>query len=290
MVDILRPRSGGRYLDATVGIGGHAEALLIGSGPAGHVCGIDRDAEALALAGDRLRQFGDRVELAQGDFAMLGSVVAENEWGSFDGILCDLGISSFQLDDASRGFSFTRDGPLDMRMDRHAGRKTAAELLARLSEREIAEILWDYGEERWARRIAARIVAERRQRPLTSTAHLAHLVASAIPRRAWPRRIHVATRTFQALRIAVNDELASLERGLKDGIGLLVPAGRICIISFHSLEDRIVKETFRAWARSVPARVRLLTKRPVVPTEGEIETNPRARSAKLRAAERIETG
>ncbi len=290
MVAILRPRSGDRYLDATVGMGGHAEALLIGSGPAGHVCGIDRDAEALAVARDRLRQFGDRVELAQGDFAMLGSVIAENGWGSFDGILFDLGISSFQLDDASRGFSFTRDGPLDMRMDRHAGRKTAAELLARLSEREIAEILWDYGEERWARRIAARIVAERCQRPLTSTAHLAHLVASAIPRRAWPRRIHVATRTFQALRIAVNDELASLERGLQDAIRLLEPTGRICIISFHSLEDRIVKETFRTWARSVPARVRLLTKRPVVPTEGEIETNPRARSAKLRAAERIETG
>lgn len=287
MVAILRPRSGGRYLDATVGMGGHAEALLIGSGPAGHVCGIDRDAEALAVARDRLRQFGDRIELAQGDFALLGSVVAANEWGSFDGILFDLGISSFQLDDASRGFSFTRDGPLDMRMERHAGRKTAAELLARLSEREIAEILWDYGEERWARRIAARIVAERCQRPLTSTAHLAHLVASAIPRRAWPRRIHVATRTFQALRIAVNDELASLERGLQDAIRLLVPAGRICTISFHSLEDRIVKETFRTWARSVPARVHLLTKRPVVPTEGEVETNPRARSAKLRAAERL---
>ena len=287
MVAILSPRSGDRYLDATVGMGGHAEALLIGSGPAGHVCGIDRDAEALAVARDRLQQFGDRVELAQGDFAMLGSVVAENEWGSFDGILFDLGFSSFQLDDASRGFSFTRDGPLDMRMDRHGGRKTAAELLARLSEHEIAEILWDYGEERWARRIAARIVDERRQRPLTSTAHLAHLVASAIPRRAWPRRIHVATRTFQALRIAVNDELASLERGLQDAIRVLVPAGRICTISFHSLEDRIVKETFRAWARSVPARVRLLTKRPVVPTEGEIETNPRARSAKLRAAERL---
>ena len=284
---VLQPRSGGRYLDATVGMGGHAEALLMASGSAGHLCGIDRDAEALALARDRFRQFGDRVELLQGDFAMLVSVAADNGWGPFDGILFDLGLSSFQLDDASRGFSFTRDGPLDMRMDREGGRKMAAELLARLPERELAEILWRYGEERWARRIAARIVAERRVQPFTSTAQLARLVAGAVPRRAWPRRIHVATRTFQALRIAVNDELASFRRGLQDAIGLLAPAGRACIISFHSLEDRIAKETLRDWARSKPPRVRLLTKRPVVPTEAEIEANPRARSAKLRAAERL---
>ncbi len=257
------------------------------SGPAGHLCGVDRDAEALALARDRLRQFGDRDELLQGDFAMLASVAADNGWGPFDGILFDLGLSSFQLDDASRGFSFTRDGPLDMRMDRQGGRKTAAELLARLPERELAETLWRYGEERWARRIAARIVAERRVQPLTSTAQLARLVAGAVPRRAWPRRIHVATRTFQALRIAVNDELASFRRGLQDAIGLLAPAGRVCVISFHSLEDRIAKEALRDWARSKPPRVRLLTKRPVVPTEAEIEANPRARSAKLRAAERL---
>lgn len=284
---MLRPRSGGYYLDATVGVGGHAEALLIGSGPAGRLCGIDRDAEALALARDRLGRFGDRVELLQGDFAMLGSVAAKNGWGPFDGILFDLGLSSFQLDDASRGFSFTRDGPLDMRMDRQGGRQTAAELLARLPEREIAKILWDYGEERWARRIAARIVAERREQPLASTTQLARLVAATVPRRAWPRRIHVATRTFQALRIAVNNELASLSRGLQDALGLLVPEGRICIISFHSLEDRIAKETLRGWARSEPPRVRLLTKRPVVPTRAEIEANPRARSGKLRAAERL---
>lgn len=284
---ILRPRSGGRYLDVTVGMGGHAEALLIASGPAGHLCGIDRDAEALAVARDRLRRFVDRVEVVQGNFAMLGSIAAENGWGPFDGILFDLGLSSFQLDDASRGFSFSRDGPLDMRMDRQGARKTATELLARLPEREIARILWEFGEERWARRIAARIVAERRERPVASTAQLARLVAAAVPRRAWPRRIHVATRTFQALRIAVNDELASLTQGLQEAIGLLLPAGRMCIISFHSLEDRIAKETLRGWARSEPPRVRLVTKRPVVPTEHEIEANPRARSAKLRAAERL---
>ncbi|MDD5559462.1 16S rRNA (cytosine(1402)-N(4))-methyltransferase RsmH [Candidatus Methylomirabilis sp.] len=285
-VAILQPRAGGRYLDATVGLGGHAEALLTRSEPTGHLCGIDRDAEALAVAKSRLRQFGDRVELFQGDFAMLSAVAAENGWGPFDGILFDLGFSSFQLDDASRGFSFMKDGPLDMRMDRQGGGKSAADLLARLSERELARLLQEYGEERWARRIASRIVEERRKQPLTSTAQLVRLVAAVVPRRAWPRRIHVATRTFQALRIAVNDELTRLTHGLQDAIELLATGGRICIISFHSLEDRIVKETLRGWARSEPPRVHLLTKRPVVPTEREIEANPRARSAKLRAAER----
>jgi 16S rRNA (cytosine1402-N4)-methyltransferase len=285
-VAILQPRSGGCYLDATVGLGGHAEALLIESAPAGRLCGIDRDAETLDMAKGRLRQFGSRVELRQGDFAKLGALAAENGWGPFDGILLDLGFSSFQLDNASRGFSFMRDGPLDMRMDRQGCDKSAAELLARISERELARLLQDYGEERWARRIAARIVEARRTQPLTSTAQLARVVAAAVPRRAWPRRIHVATRTFQALRIAVNDELARLRRGLQDAIELLAIGGRICIISFHSLEDRIVKETLRGWARSEPPRIHLLTKRPVAPTEQESETNPRSRSAKLRAAER----
>lgn len=284
---ILRPRSGGRNLDATVGTGGHAEALLIESGPAGRLFGMDRDAEALAVARDRLRPFGDRVELLHGDFAALGSIAADNGWGAFDGILFDLGLSSFQLDDASRGFSFAREGPLDMRMDPQGHGKTAADLLARLSEREIAGILWEYGEERWAKRIAARIVEDRRAQPLTTTSQLARAVAAAVPRRAWPRRIHVATRTFQALRIAVNEELPSLQRGLEDAVGLLAPTGRMCIISFHSLEDRIVKHTLRGWAHSEPPRVRLLTKRPVVPTQAEVEANPRARSAKLRAAERL---
>lgn len=283
---ILRPQSGGRYLDATVGLGGHAEAILAESAPAGRLYGIDRDAEALALARDRLGRFGDRVELCRADFAGLSAITAEQGWGPFDGILFDLGVSSFQLDDASRGFSFMREGPLDMRMDRHGCERSAAELLARISERDLARLLQEYGEERWARRIASRIVQERQTRPLTSTAQLARLVAAAVPRRAWPRRIHVATRTFQALRIAVNNELARLRRGLQDAVALLAAGGRIGVISFHSLEDRIVKETLRGWARSDPPRVRLLTKRPICPTEPEIEANPRARSAKLRAAER----
>lgn len=283
---ILQPRSGGRYLDATVGLGGHAEAILTESAPSGYLCGIDRDAEALALAGDRLGQFGNRVELVHGDFERLGAIAAESGWTPFDGILFDLGVSSFQLDDACRGFSFMREGPLDMRMDRRGDERSAAELLARISERELIRLLQEYGEERWAKRIAARIIQERQTRPVTSTAQLARLVAAAVPRRAWPRRIHVATRTFQALRIAVNNELVRLMRGLQEAVQWLTAGGRICVISFHSLEDRIVKETLRGWARSEPPRVHLLTKRPVGPTEREVDLNPRARSAKLRAAER----
>ncbi|MBZ0168410.1 MAG: 16S rRNA (cytosine(1402)-N(4))-methyltransferase RsmH [Kofleriaceae bacterium] len=283
---ILQPRTGGRYLDATVGLGGHAEAILAESAPAGRLFGIDRDAEALALARDRLGHFGGRVELVQGDFARLGAIAAESGWTPFDGILFDLGVSSFQLDNASRGFSFMRDGPLDMRMDRGGDERSAAELLARISERELVRLLQEYGEERWAKRIAARIVQERQTQMPTSTAQLARLVATAVPRRAWPRRIHVATRTFQALRIAVNNELVRLMRGLQEAVQWLTAGGRICVISFHSLEDRIVKEAFRGWARSEPPRVHLLTKRPVGPTEREIDANPRARSAKLRAAER----
>jgi 16S rRNA (cytosine1402-N4)-methyltransferase len=287
VVAILRPRPGGRYLDATVGTGGHADALLLASEPDGRLCGIDRDAEAIASAAERLGRFGSRVELVHGNFARLRSIAAEEGWAPFDGIVYDLGVSSFQLDDASRGFSFGREGPLDMRMDRRLSGMTAAELLNRLPERDIARILREFGEERWARRIAARVVAERRVRPLSTTTDLARLVAAAIPRRAWPRRIHVATRTFQALRIAVNDELAALQQGLSDVLELLVPGGRVCVISFHSLEDRIVKETFRAWARPAEARARVLTRRPVVPTEEEVAANPRARSARLRAAERL---
>jgi 16S rRNA (cytosine1402-N4)-methyltransferase len=283
---ILRPRPDGCYLDATVGMGGHAEALLRASGPTGRLCGIDRDDESLALARDRLRAFADRIDLHHGDFARLGSIAAAKRWGPFDGILFDLGLSSSQLDDPSRGFSFGREGPLDMRMDRRGTGTTAAELLARLPGREIARILREYGEERWASRIAARIVAERRKAPLRSTTELSRLVAASIPRRAWPRRIHVATRTFQALRIAVNDELTCLDRALPNARGLLAPGGRLCVVSFHSLEDRVVKERFRGWVRSDPMGVRLLTARPIVPSEDEVRVNPRARSAKLRAVER----
>lgn len=286
-MELLKPQAGGRYLDSTVGLGGHAEAILERSAPTGLVYGIDRDAEALELAWARLHRFGGRVELLHGDFRDLSRLT--EGWGPFDGILFDLGVSSFQLADPERGFSFTKEGPLDMRMDRSGGR-TAAELLKGLSEGELIRILQEYGEERWARRIAKAIVKVGKEEPLISTRQLRELVERSIPRPAWPRRIHPATRTFQALRIATNDELRGLDRALEEAAGLLSPGGRIVVIAFHSLEDRIVKETFRALSFKEPRLFRLLTKKPLAPSEEELERNPRSRSAKLRALEKLTTG
>jgi len=281
VLEILRPVPGGSYLDATVGLGGHAEAILRASQPTGTLLGLDRDAEALALAAERLGPFGGRVTLRQGRYEDLGDLVGIGR--TFDGILFDLGASSLQLDSAARGFSFGREGPLDMRMDRRGG-QTAADLVNRLPERELADLIFRWGEERFSRRIAGAIVEARRRSPIRTTTALAEVVARAIPRAAWPRRIHPATRTFQALRIAVNDELGGLDRALEEAVGLLRPAGRLAVISFHSLEDRIVKQ---AWRRlEATGRVRSLTRRPVTPTEAEAARNPRARSARLRALER----
>lgn len=278
---VLRPRPGGRYLDATVGLGGHAEAILQASEPSGMLLGVDRDAGALALARQRLAPFGQRVRLLQGRYEELTHLV---EAGSvFDGVLFDLGASSLQLDTAERGFSFGREGPLDMRMDRSAG-ETAADLLARLSERELADLIFRWGEERWARRIGRALVTTRRRAPIRTTTALADIVAGAIPRAAWPRHIHPATRTFQALRIAVNGELAELGSALEGAVQLLRPEGRVAAISFHSLEDRIVKQTWRRLESA--GGVRILTKRPITPTDAEAAANPRGRSAKLRAVER----
>ena len=281
VIGLLLPRPAGRYLDATVGLGGHAEAILRASGPTGTVLGIDRDAEALARSRERLAAFGARLTLRQGRYEALTELLGSAE--PFDGILFDLGASSVQLDTADRGFSFAHAGPLDMRMDRSGG-ATAAELVERLSERELADLIFEWGEERWSRRIARTIVTARRERSIATTTDLAAIVARSIPRRLWPRHIHPATRTFQALRIAVNQELVGLERALEDAVRLLAPGGRVVVISFHSLEDRIVKRTWRRLAEDGMARV--LTKRPVVPGEAEQSANPRSRSAKLRAAER----
>jgi len=288
VLDLLHPRPGGRYLDCTVGLGGHAEAILAAGGPAVLLCGIDRDAETLKLAEERLRRFQGQVQLVHGDFRELRGIVQRQGWDSFDGILFDLGISSFQLRSPERGFSFTTNGPLDMRMDRSGGSRTAAELLATLSERELAMILWAFGEERFSRRIAKAIVKVREQDPITSTKQLKDLIERTVPRSAWPRKIHPATRTFQALRIAVNDELTGLREALEEAAGLLEPGGRLVVIAFHSLEDRIVKETFRRLAGQEPSAFRLLTKKPVVPSEEEREQNPHSRSARLRALERAE--
>lgn len=282
IVAILQPRPGGRYLDATVGVGGHAETILRASEPTGTLVGIDRDAEALALARQRLDVFGERVMLLHGRYEYLTELVGAGR--AFDGILFDLGASSLQLDTAARGFSFGREGPLDMRMDRSGG-STAADIAARLSEQELADLIFRFGEERWSRRIARAIVEARQEEPIRSTTALANVVSRAIPRRHWPRHIHPATRTFQALRIVVNDELGRLDRALAQAVDLLHPAGRVVVMSFHSLEDRVVKQEWRNMAAA--GTVRILTKRPMRPGEAETTANPRARSAKLRAVERL---
>ncbi len=283
VVTFLRPRPGGGYLDATVGLGGHAEAILAAAGEAAELVGLDRDAEALEQARTRLAVFGARVTLHHARYEVLDQVVAPD--ARFDGILFDLGVSSFQFDEPERGFSFTREGPLDMRMDRSTG-ATAAELLRRLPERDLADLIYRFGEERFARRIARAIHARRHTDPIRTTTALADLVAAAVPRSQWPRHIHPATRTFQALRIAVNDELRGLSGALDAAAGRLAPGGRLAAISFHSLEDRIVKQT---WRRLQAERgMRVVTRKPVGPAEAEVTANPRARSAKLRALERPE--
>lgn len=289
VVAALGPRPDGLYLDCTVGGGGHAAAILDAAGPPSRLVGVDRDPEAIAVARAALERFGDRVRLIHGDFRELPRLLSPLHLGRFDGILFDLGVSSLQIADPGRGFSFSMEGPLDMRMDRHGGGLTARALLHVLPEERLARIIREYGEERWARQIARGIVRARGHGSLETTQELATVVSRAIPRRLWPRRIHPATRTFQAIRIAVNQELEGLEEALEAAIDLLKVGGRICVIAFHSLEDRVVKHLFRRLAvpGAVPG-VRILTRRPVTPSAEETGVNPRARSAKLRAAERRE--
>ncbi|HTX53675.1 MAG TPA: 16S rRNA (cytosine(1402)-N(4))-methyltransferase RsmH [Candidatus Baltobacteraceae bacterium] len=279
VVAALRPKPGGRYLDATVGLGGHAEALLLKSAPDGVLSGVDCDPEALALTRARLAAFGGRLTLIGGRYEDLPALVGDA--APFDGVLFDLGASSLQFDSPERGFAFGREGPLDMRMNRRTG-ETATDLVARLSERDLADLIYRWGEERWSRRIARAIVTAQAHEPITTTGQLAAVVARAIPRRFWPRHIHPATRTFQALRIAVNEELVGLGLALEAGVSLLAPGGRAAAISFHSLEDRIVKQT---WRRLAEAGVQIVTKRPITPGPDEAAANPRARSAKLRVIE-----
>ncbi|HXE80692.1 MAG TPA: 16S rRNA (cytosine(1402)-N(4))-methyltransferase RsmH [Vicinamibacterales bacterium] len=279
----LEPSRGGLFVDCTVGLGGHARALL--EAGASRVIGLDRDPDALTAARASLERWADRVELVHADYRTLDAVLDARGIAVVDGALADLGVSSMQLETDGRGFSFRRDGPLDMRMDRTSG-PTAADLVNTAPEGEIADVIRRYGEERFARRIARRIVEARTRRPITTTGELADLVRRAVPVRGRPR-IDPATRTFQALRIWVNRELEGLDAFLRAGVRRLRAGARLVVISFHSLEDRIVKHTFRALASGPGALVTVLTKRPVVPDEAEIERNPRARSAKLRAAERL---
>ncbi len=295
----LAPRPGGIYLDGTVGGAGHAAMILDASAPDGILVGLDRDEEALAAARIKLAPYGKRAQLFHGNFAGLAEVVAELGITGIDGFLLDLGVSSHQLDSGERGFSFQQEAPLDMRMD--AGSDgTAAELVNGLAEEELARIIREYGEERWAKRIAAFIVHARAEAPIETTARLVDIIKGAIPRGAWEDRLHPATRTFQGLRIAVNDELGSLERGVSAGLRLLNKGGRGVVISFHSLEDRLVKNSFRGLAqgctcpKSFPRcvcnftpQVKVLTGKPVTAGDAELSENPRARSAKLRAVEKL---
>ena len=278
----LAPAGGGLFVDCTVGPGGHARALL--EAGASRVIGLDRDRDALAIAAAGLAGFGDRVELVHADFRSVAEVLASRGIETIDGALADLGVSSLQVDAAGRGFSFRRDEPLDMRMDRSAG-ATAADLVNTTTEAELADIIFRFGEERHSRRIAHAIVEARRRQPVATTGQLAAIVRRAMPTRGW-QRIDPATRTFQALRIRVNRELEGLDTFLRSVVARLRDGGRVVVISFHSLEDRIVKHTLRALER-VEALVKVLTKRPVVPGDAELARNPRARSAKLRAAERL---
>jgi 16S rRNA (cytosine1402-N4)-methyltransferase len=283
VVQHLRPERGGLFVDCTVGLGGHARALL--QAGATRLIALDRDRDALGRARDLLAPWSDRVELVHADYRSIEEVLDRHGYPLVDGALADLGVSSLQFDEPGRGFSFQRDEPLDMRMDRSGG-NTAADLVARATEQELADAIYAYGEERFSRRIARSIVAARREAPVDTTAKLASIVRRAIPRRG-PMRIDPATRTFQALRIWVNRELEGLDRFLEAAARRLRGGGRLVVITFHSLEDRIVKHTFRALEKSREAALKILTKKPIVPDEDEVRLNPRARSAKLRAAERL---
>jgi 16S rRNA (cytosine1402-N4)-methyltransferase len=297
VIELLSPGPGKRYLDGTLGGGGHSEQILINSDPDGQVLGLDRDDEALGAARERLRRFDERLIARQASFAEALDILGEIGWQRVDGAILDLGISSHQIDSRERGFSFRSDAALDMRMDRRQS-LDAREIVNSYAADDLARIFREYGEEPQARRLARAIVEQRRTRPLENTGELVRLVEQIKGRGR--REHHSATQVFQALRIAVNQELDHVARFLESGYEILLPKGRMVIISFHSLEDRMVKTAFRKWSRAClcPPRVlrcqcgwsqkvKLLTKKPIVPSASEIQANPRARSAKLRAVERI---
>ena len=276
----LEPRSGGTYVDGTLGLGGHSQAILQQSGPDGRLIAFEWDELALGYSRRRLAEFADRLTIIRRNFAEISTGLAEIGLSEIDGLLIDIGMSSLQLDRGERGFSFQRDEPLDMRMD-NRGEVTAASLLAECSEEELADIFFYYGEERQARPIAAEIVRVRQEEQVVTSRQLARIVAGAVPKRFHPKKIHVATRVFQALRIAVNTELENLARILDEAADLLKPGGRFCVISFHSLEDRMVKRKFRA-----NPHLDVLTPHPVLAGEAELAENYRARSARLRVAQK----
>lgn len=296
MMTLLSVRQGGRYIDGTVGLGGHAEALLERSSPDGRLLGIDRDGEALARAAERLSRFKARLVLVHGNYADILDLAEASSFTDADGIVMDLGVSSMQLDTAERGFSFQQDGPLDMRMDRSRG-QTAADLVNSLGESVLADLIFRYGEETASRRIATAVVREREEEPITTTGRLARIVAAAKGGRTG--RTHPATRTFQALRMAVNGESEGLRRGLEGALEVLRPGGRLAVISFHSLEDREVKQCFRSHESreeslpqggsrqaGCPPLVHRVNRKAVVAGGSELERNARSRSARLRVVEK----
>lgn len=294
IIHALGPQRGGRYVDCTLGAGGHARGILEACAPDGLLLGLDVDPQALALARETLAPYEGRVRLVQASHITLSEQLAAAGWDAVDGILLDLGASSMQFDSAERGFSFTQDGPLDMRFGPHV-LQSAADLVNSLPEKDLADLIFEYGEDRESRKIARAIVEHR---PLHTTRELVAVIEKASPRRG--NRLHPATRTFQALRIAVNDELAAVEKTLPQAVASLRPGGRCAVISFHSLEDRIVKDFFRDQSRDLvnppyekiyeherKAVVKILNKKPILPSEQEIDENPRARSAKLRVIEKV---
>lgn len=296
VVRLLACKDGGTYVDCTTGGGGHIRAVLEASAPGGQVIGIDRDKEALAEAEKALSNYSDRLRLVHSDFKRIDEILNDSGVEFVDGVLADLGVSSHQLDSAERGFSFLRNGPLDMRMDQHSG-ETASGLLERLSAEELKEVLKVYGEERFARKIAKTIKSAGE---IKTTLELAWLVERAVPKKFHPQKIHVATKTFQALRIAVNEELNELEEFIFTVMKRLKKGGRIAVISFHSLEDRIVKQAFKKLSKGCICPpdlpycccgkkevARVVTRKPVIPSDEECNVNPRARSAKLRVAEKV---
>ena len=301
-VGLLGCRSGGRYVDGTVGGGGYAEAILSACAPDGRRLALDWDAEAVERVRFAYAGYGDRFRAINASFADLDEVMAGIGWETVDGIVVDLGVSSYQLDDPERGFGFMRNGPLDMRMDRSLS-VTAADLVNTLGEMELANLIYALGEERHSRKIARAVAAQRREKPFTQTGELAEVVKRAVPHSRDFFRIHPATRTFQALRLAVNRELETIERFLDVVPELLAPGGRLSVVAFHSLEDRLVKRRFRDWARPCrcPERaircecggeplMKLLTRKAMKPGEEEVEQNPRARSARLRGVEKVGSG
>lgn len=297
-IDLLAPRAGGSYIDATIGAGGHSREILARSSPDGKLLGIDRDPRAIPVASKNLAEFGDRETCVAGNFADVERIAWTHGAAPTDGILLDLGVSSMQLDDPNHGFSFQHDGPLDMRFDPNAG-TPVHQFINTAGEEQIADVLYKYGEEKRSRQVARQIVRERQRRPITTTVHLRRLVESVVGRRG---RINPATRTFQALRIYVNDEIESLNKALAAASRLLRSGARLVVISFHSLEDRLVKRTFAEWAAGCicppglpecrcdhEPTVRLLTRRAVKPSAEDVRANPRSRSARLRACEKLET-